>query len=98
MPAGYTITRITVTDREKYKEYARGAFPTMKKHRCEVLVDDRQTEVLEGEWSGERTIILRWPSRQAALDWYNDPAYQEIVGLRHEGADADVVVVEGLGD
>jgi uncharacterized protein (DUF1330 family) len=98
MPAGYTITRITVTDREKYKEYARGAFPTMKKYGCEVLVDDKETEILEGDWKGERTIILKWPSRQAALDWYNDPDYQAVVGARHEGAETDFVLVEGLGD
>lgn len=98
MPAGYTITRITVTDREKYKAYARGAFPTMDKHGCEVLVDERDPELLEGDWSGERTIILKWPSREAALEWYRSPEYQEIIGLRHEGAECDIVVVGGLGD
>lgn len=98
MAAGYTITRITVTDREKYREYARGAFPTMEKHGCEVLVDEKEPILLEGEWAGQRTIILKWPSRQAALDWYNSPEYQEIIGTRHEGADCDIVVVAGLGD
>jgi uncharacterized protein (DUF1330 family) len=96
MPAGYTVTTITVTDRDKYKEYARGAFPTMKTHKCEVLVDEHDPVLLEGDWTGARTIILKWPSKQAALDWYNSPEYQGIVGLRHEGAETNLVVVEGL--
>lgn len=96
MPAGYTVTTIVVTDKDKYKDYARGAFPTMKKHRCEVLIDDRDTILLEGEWASKRTIVLKWPSKQAALDWYNSPEYQAVVGLRHEGAQTNLVVVEGL--
>lgn len=96
MPAGYTITTITVNDREKYREYARHAFATMEKHQCEVLVDESDPQLLEGEWTGRRTIVLKWPSRQAALDWYNSPEYQAIVDLRFAAAETNLVVVSGL--
>jgi uncharacterized protein (DUF1330 family) len=36
--------------------------------------------VIEGE-PRPVTIVLRFPDKQAAQAWYNDPEYQEIIGF-----------------
>jgi uncharacterized protein (DUF1330 family) len=97
MVPGYIVTRISINDRERFREYAKAAFPTMEANGCEVLVDDGDTELLEGDWARERTVILKWPSKQAALDWYHSPEYQAVIGMRHESTDCDIVVVGGVG-
>jgi uncharacterized protein (DUF1330 family) len=41
-------------------------------------------------------FILAFPSLEQAKAWYNDPAYAHMIQLRQTGADADIIVVEGL--
>jgi uncharacterized protein (DUF1330 family) len=50
---------------------------------------------LEGEWQ-PRTVILEFPSRQAAEAWYNSEAYQDIIGLRLNSARGSLVIVDGV--
>jgi uncharacterized protein (DUF1330 family) len=92
---GYSLTLIDVHDRDGYKAYAKLAFPIMERYGCEVLVDDRQPEVLEGNVFGSRTILLKWASRDAALKWYRDPDYVEATKLRLAATDSRLMVLDG---
>lgn len=51
-------------------------------------------EALEGDLPTTRTVILEFPSRQAALDWYLSDSYQEIRKLREGAAQAVIYVVD----
>ncbi len=61
-----------------------------------VLVVDRRPEVLEGEWHGDQTVVLEFESVEAARAWYESPAYQEAVRLRHAAADTHAVILSGF--
>ena len=93
--SGYTLTLIDVHDRDSYKAYARLAFPIMARYGCEVLVDDRQPEVLEGDVFGSRSILLRWASKEAALEWYGDPEYVEATKIRLAATDSRLMALDG---
>lgn len=54
-----------------------------------------QPEVLEGQWSAD-TVIIRFPSRAAARDWYWSPAYQDILDLRTQNAESEVMLLKGV--
>jgi uncharacterized protein (DUF1330 family) len=41
-------------------------------------------------------FILEFPSLEQAKAWYNDPEYVQMIHLRQTGADAHIIVVEGL--
>jgi uncharacterized protein (DUF1330 family) len=51
-------------------------------------------ETLEGHWTGD-LVVIAFPHRQAALDWYGSAAYRKIRGLRTDNSVSDVVLVEG---
>jgi uncharacterized protein (DUF1330 family) len=51
--------------------------------------------VLEGQWQHPRTVIIEFPSREAAEGWYNSPAYQKIIGLRHKSSSGNLVILDG---
>ena len=41
---------------------------------------------MEGDALPPRTVVLEFPSVEAAKAWYNSPEYQEIIGIRHANA------------
>ena len=53
-------------------------------------------EMLEGEDPGA-LIVIEFPDRGQALDWYRSDAYRQILPLRTEHARSTVFVVDGVG-
>jgi uncharacterized protein (DUF1330 family) len=60
------------------------------------LVHGAPVEVREGEWPGG-LVLIEFPSLPAAREWYDSPAYQEILRLRADHIAGDLVIVEGCG-
>jgi uncharacterized protein (DUF1330 family) len=81
MPA-YFVFHNRVHDAEKMQEYVPKAVETLASYQPEVLVLDEHSQVLEGDPPWPRTVVIRFDSREAALAWYNSPAYQEVLPLR----------------
>ena len=50
---------------------------------------------LEGE-APDGAVVLKFPDKAAALDWYNRPIYQEALQHRQQAADYRVFIVEGI--
>jgi uncharacterized protein (DUF1330 family) len=60
------------------------------------VVHGAQVEVVEGNWPGT-VVIVEFPDVDRARAWYRSPAYQEILHLRTDHIDGDVILVEGVG-
>lgn len=61
------------------------------------VVHGGAAEVIEGGWSGD-LIIIRFPDRDRARNWYASPAYQAILPLRRENAEGDVFFIDTVAD
>jgi uncharacterized protein (DUF1330 family) len=48
---------------------------------------------LHGESPFERGLIVEFPDRQTAIDWYNSPAYQAILETRNTAFDSRFVLI-----
>jgi uncharacterized protein (DUF1330 family) len=53
---------------------------------------------LEGEWGGNWTVVIRFPSKVVAEEWYNSPEYQPLKELRIDDLTegGSVVLVDGF--
>ena len=60
------------------------------------VVHGSPVQVMEGEWPGA-LVIIEFPSLAAAHEWYDSPAYREILPLRADHIPGDLVLVEGCG-
>ena len=60
------------------------------------LIRGGKFTVLEGDVPCERIALLEFPSRQAAEDWYNSPAYQKILPLRLNATECQFIVADGV--
>lgn len=54
-------------------------------------------DVIEGAWPGS-VVLMEFPSRQAAMEWYNSPHYAAIRPLRFNSAISDLVLIDQLPD
>jgi len=66
MSSGYVIASVTVTNPTQYEEYRKWSTVAMQALGAEVCVRGGKVEVLEGDWNPGRTVILKFPSFEAA--------------------------------
>ena len=80
----YMIAQIQIDDHERYfDEYGAGVVPIILGAGGKILVATPTVENLEGEWAGNWTVVVEFPSEEAALsEWYNSDAYVEVHKLR----------------
>jgi uncharacterized protein (DUF1330 family) len=93
----YVIYQADVHDAARYEDYKKEAAPSVRAAGGRYLVRGSEPLLLEGELPASRTVVLEFPSRQAAVAWYEGEDYTAIRALRHGAADATVYVVDGYG-
>ena len=76
-------------------EYLQRIDATLTPYGGRFVVHGDPVEVIEGDWPGH-LIVIAFPDRRNAREWYASPAYQEILPLRTENSDSDVVFVDGV--
>ena len=76
-------------------EYLQRIDATLEPFAGRFLVHGGEVEVLEGAWPGH-LIIIEFPDRERARAWYESSAYQEILPLRTNNSQGDVVFADGV--
>jgi uncharacterized protein (DUF1330 family) len=94
--AAYVIYQGEVLDPERYEEYKTKAAASILAAGGKYLMRGGDVEVLEGEPPAGRTVVLEFPTRKAALDWYRGDEYTEIRKIRQGAARARMYVVDGI--
>jgi uncharacterized protein (DUF1330 family) len=87
---------VTVTNPQQYEEYKKWSSAAMQAHGAEVCVRGGKVEVLEGDWSPERLVVLKFPSVEAARRFNESPEYGRARAARQGAAVMRMVVVEGV--
>ena len=77
-------------------EYLQRIDATLAPFGGRFIVHGGEVEILEGSWPGF-LIVIEFPDRDRASAWYNSAAYQEIVTLRTDNSESEVVMVDGVG-
>ena len=79
----YFIGQIRVKDfKEYFERYGSGVPAEVARFGGEFLVATTRAEAIEGEWSGNWTVLLRFPSRATAMEFYNSPGYAPLKSMR----------------
>ena len=96
MPAYAVAHMRQVTMGPAIVEYLQRIDATLAPFGGRFIVHGAEVEILEGSWPGF-LIVIEFPDRDRASAWYNSAAYQEIVTLRTDNSESDVVMVNGVG-
>lgn len=96
MSYGYVVAQINVTDSETYKQYIKKVLPTIEVYGGEFLVRGGRAVSYEGTPPGDRTVVIRFPSYEAAHNWYESDEYSDAKKLRMSASTSVQTIVEGV--
>jgi len=90
------IVDIEVLDPVRYEDYKRLASAAIAAHGGRYLVRGGRSEVLDGDWTPRRLVVLEFESVEKAKAWRESPEYAEAKKVRESCAQANMIVVEGV--
>ena len=93
--SGFAIFNIEVKKPVEYKKYVEKVKPIAEKFGGEYIVRGGETKVIEGVWTYPRTIIIKFPSYEKALEWYNSKEYEPVKKIRLENAQSNGIIIKG---
>jgi uncharacterized protein (DUF1330 family) len=96
MGKGYVIVTEAIHDPAGMEAYAKASMGSIGEHGAKPLVVDENVEVVEGEWHGNRTIVLEFESVEKAREWYESASYQAALPLRQAASDCNAVILSGF--
>ena len=94
MPKGYWIASNVVRDAEAYARYKAANAEPFARYGARFLVRGGAQEAREGD-PYPRTVVIEFPTIEAARACYDDPAYRAAYDIRKDAAEGQLVIVEG---
>lgn len=95
MPA-YVIVQVSVSHPEQFEKYRAASPATVAAAGGRYIVRTTESVVLEGDAPPERTTVIEFGDRDAAMAWYHGEQYQQARELRGGAADFRMYVVDGI--
>ena len=95
----YSVLAVTPITDEWIPGYLEPVGALIAQYGGQYLARTSNHERLEGEGEDAALrIILEWPSREAALGFMNDPAYEPYLAARTAGSNSHHFLIEGKDD
>jgi Uncharacterized conserved protein len=91
----YIISRVSISDQPAMTGYMADAPASVFAYGGEYLVRTGDITAIEGEASCERVVVVKFPSKEQALAWYNSEEYRALRDIRWKSADAHIILVPG---
>ncbi|WP_067816126.1 DUF1330 domain-containing protein [Nocardia inohanensis] len=76
-------------------EYIERVQDTLDPFGARFVIHGPPAEVVEGDWPGSM-VLIEFPDLDSARAWYASPAYREIIHLRTDHIDGDLLLIEGV--
>ena len=92
----YLIAHIEVTNPELMEKYRAQVPAIVAKYQGKYLVRGGETEVIEGDYFKHRIVLLEFPNKECANNFYNSDEYAPLKILRLEAGNNSSVLVEGV--
>jgi uncharacterized protein (DUF1330 family) len=95
MPA-YVIVEIKIHNPELYEGYKKLTPASLVNYQGKFIVRGGKTEILEGDWSPERIVVVEFPTTELAKKWWSSDEYAPAKILRQQNAYTKMILVEGI--
>jgi len=90
--SAFIIVDLTPSNTEYLAAYSAKAGAIVKAHGGEFLVKG-SIESLHGDAAFTTKVVIQFPDRDSALNWYHSDAYQAIIPTRDQGMDSQFHLV-----
>jgi|TARA_B100002052_G_scaffold81290_1_gene74548 uncharacterized protein (DUF1330 family) len=93
--SGYAIFNIEIKNPESYKEYVAKVKPIAEKYGGKYIVRGGEFKIMEGQWTYPRTVVIKFPSYEKALEWYNSEEYKPVKQIRLDNSVSNGIIIKG---
>ena len=92
MAKGYWLATGKITDPKGFMPYVAAAEPYLEKCGANIIIRDIHSDIREGD-PGHLTVLIEFPSIEAAKSAYEAPEYQEMIKLRTPYSDCKLSIL-----
>ena len=94
--AAYVIAVVEITNPEGYRPYTQVVPATIQQYGGKFLVRGGAATTLEGDWPERRRVLIEFPTKDAALKWWNSPEYAAPMKMRRANSKGRLILLEGV--
>jgi uncharacterized protein (DUF1330 family) len=94
--AGYVIADVEVTDAELFEKYRKLVPATVEAFGGRYIVRGGASEVVEGEGTPHRTVIIEFENFEKAKAWHSSEEYAGPKQMRIDSTNSSVIIVDGV--
>lgn len=91
--SAFVLVEVNIHNMEVYEEYKKLTPTSLEPFGGKFVIRGLPVEALEGEWKHDRLVLLEFPNREKALEWYNSSAYQNAKKIREKASSANFFIV-----
>lgn len=92
----YVVAQMTFTDEARYRRYQKRFADVFQRSGGRLLTADESPILLEGDWVGDKLVIMSFESEKTALSFLESPEYEDISQDRRGGANTVALLARGL--
>lgn len=96
MTAYVIYNQFEVMDQDAWEEYGSRIRTQIADHGGRVIAAEPEPKVLEGEWSGTRSVIAEFPDMDTLERWYNSDDYRPLLDMRLRATRGNLIAVNGV--
>lgn len=94
--SAYVISEVELLDADAARQYMRHAEASIADYDGKYLVRGADADVVEGEATRRKMVIVEFPSMRRAREWYASPAYAEALRFRNTALKRKLTFVDGV--
>ena len=92
----YMILDIDIHNPENYKKYIELGKPLVERFGGQYLIRGCLIDASETElWKPKRIVVIKFPDKESAMNWYNSEEYNSIKKIRLENSKSTLLFIEG---
>lgn len=91
--SAFVLVEVNIQDPLVYEEYKKLTPSSVEAYGGKFVIRGNPVQVMEGSWNYDRLVLLEFPSKEIALEWYNSKEYQKAKKIREKASSANFFIV-----
>tara|TARA_S200000501_G_scaffold214151_1_gene201093 strand:- start:101 stop:397 length:297 start_codon:yes stop_codon:yes gene_type:complete len=93
----YLLVDVDIHNIDEYKKYLDKVKPMVEKFGGKYLIKGGEIDAKETDlWKPTRIVLVQFPNKISALNWYNSEEYRPLKNLRLNNATSNILFIEGV--
>ncbi len=92
----FMIVQAKISDRAKFAAYTAVVPALVARFGGRYRVLGGHTTTLEGQWPDCKAVVSEWPSRAAAMAFWDSPEYRGAAKLREGAGEFTIALIDGV--